>query len=138
MSRRPEAQSFSSLSVALYCKTVMLHTFLLHLIVLSVSVSVSHSLTVSFSPPYVCVCVCVQVCESVCVHMYLHVNEFCMFIFPSKPGNLWGLCFGLRIYLHNNFNMMLVLKSQSSHFIQHSSLPMWSQLSVHLYPLSIL
>ena len=97
----------------------MLHTFLLHRIVLSVSVCVSHS--VSFSPVCVCVCVCVcecvQVCETVCVHMYLHVHDFCKFNFPPKLGKLWGLCFGVGIHLHNNFKVMLVLKSQSSHFI---------------------
>ena len=87
----------------------MLHTFLLHRIVLSVSVCVSHS--VSFSPE------CVQVCETVCVHMYLHVHDFCKFNFPPKLGNLWGLCFGVGIHLHNNFKVMLVLKFQSSHFI---------------------
>jgi hypothetical protein len=72
------------------------------------------------------------------MHVYLHVHEFCMFYFSSKLGNLWGMCFGLSIYFHNNFKVMLVLKSQSSHFIQHSSLPMWSQLSIHLYLLGIL
>ena len=116
----------------------MLHTFLLHLIVLSVSVSVSHSLTVSFS---LCVCVCVYVFKSVslsvCTCTY-NVHEFCMFNFPSKLGNLWDLCFGLRIYLHNNVKLMLVLKSQSPHLIQHCSLLMWTQLSIHLYPLGIL
>ena len=100
----------------------MLHTFLLHRIVLSVSVCVSHS--VSFSP--------------VCVHMYLHVHDFCKFNFPPKLGKLWGLCFGVGIHLHNNFKVMLVLKSQSSHFIQQCSLPMWSQFSMHLYPLGML
>ena len=77
-------------------------------------------------------------CETVCVHMYLHVHDFCKFNFPPKLGKLWGLCFGVGIHLHNNFKVMLVLKSQSSHFIQQCSLPMWSQFSMHLYPLGML
>lgn len=71
-----------------------------------------------------------------CMHMYVHLYTSDLHVYNSLITLKYrGLCFDLRIYPYNRFKVMLLLRSGSPHLNQLYSLPMWSQLSIHLYAL---
>lgn len=131
LTRRPEALACSFLSVCLTlwdsngaCISTDSHC------AFSIFVSLSHSLSMfTFLFLWVCPSLCICVCTG--LHAYAQLLYVSMSLHTWNLGD-WFLASGFTCILASWRCECFILEP---HFQQHSSLPMWSHLSVHLYAL---